>query len=51
MLRRMIFALSASSIIGAAAVVPHAALAQLPGPPPGPPPFVPGLGGGGQAGR
>ena len=45
MLRRTIFALSASIIIGAAAVVPHAALAQLPGPPPGPPPVGPGLGG------
>lgn len=49
MLRKSILALSASAIIGAATVVPYAALAQLPGPPPGPPagppPGGPGLGG------
>jgi hypothetical protein len=50
MLRKSILALSASAIIGAATVVPYAALAQLPGPPPGPlagppPGGLPGRGG------
>jgi hypothetical protein len=37
--------LSASAIVGVAAVLPYAALAQLPPPPPGPPPGPPALGG------
>ena len=48
---KALLTLSASVLLGATVVVPSAALAQLPGPPPGPPPMLagppPGLGAGG----
>jgi hypothetical protein len=38
MLKKTLLTLSASVLLGTAVIIPNAALAQLPGPPPGPPP-------------
>ena len=51
MLKKTLLTLSASVLLGTAVIIPNAALAQLPGPPPGPPPALagppPGPGAGG----